>query len=665
MNPFARFAAVFVLTTSLLVVCAGPLLAIDYYVNGTNGNDANSGLSADNAWKTITHAVSSAEATVSALAIIHIAEGTYSASMNGETFPIDVKSYTTLQGADKEATVLDAEYLALHVILCRYREGVQLRSLSIVGGAHAPCQDGVEDGGGGVICHYSSLTIEDCVIAGNYASSSSGHAGGILCTNCDLTIVSCVISDNEAMVCPYPYSGFGTGGIRCQNSTVEIMSSEIQRNTYGGIFTRGSSLWIEDSRICDNRWGDAINANDCTLISCDISRNRHGKPICAKVFMSKCLIQDNWFNDSGGIAPCDGSVIEDCAFVGNFGQGSTDIIWTWDSALRFTRCIFESNDCDSGSLVAIWSHYRSVKDEVIFEDCLFDGGGIETPPSYVLYLSGGPVWDHEEVEDYEAPAITVKGCTFTGNVNVFTNRIKGETWELDISDCAISGNRGQLFGTRSDDPLLPEDYCTIRNSCLQEEFDGEGNFVADPMFASGPLGDYYLSSVEAGQEADSPCIDAGSTSASIAGVSNLTTRTDGAFDTGIVDIGYHYSATPATIDCHTSSAGEPLAPGDTLSASISIENAGLPLWVDVYAGFILPDGSIYCITPDGFTPDLVPWAPTSHLPTDFASPHIAVFHGLVPGGLPEGTYTFAAALSLTGAFRPIGDIAFASFAVSR
>jgi len=98
------------------------------------------------------------------------------------------------------------------------------------------------------------------------------------------------------------------------------------------------------------------------------------------------------------------------------------------------------------------------------------------------------------------------------------------------------------------------------------------NIVGDPLFAPGPLGDYYLSSVEAGQDADSPCIDAGSTSASIAGASFLTTRTDNAFDTGIVDIGYHYPATPPTIEASIGTAGassldvQLSQPGDALGA---------------------------------------------------------------------------------------------------
>jgi len=53
------------------------------------------------------------------------------------------------------------------------------------------------------------------------------------------------------------------------------------------------------------------------------------------------------------------------------------------------------------------------------------------------------------------------------------------------------------------------------------------------MFVSGPQGEYYL-------DPDSPCIDAGSRSASEAGLSDRTTQADGKPDTGTVDMGFHY-----------------------------------------------------------------------------------------------------------------------------
>ena len=62
------------------------------------------------------------------------------------------------------------------------------------------------------------------------------------------------------------------------------------------------------------------------------------------------------------------------------------------------------------------------------------------------------------------------------------------------------------------------------------------NISTDPCFIAG----YYLSQVAAGQLVTSPCVDAGSDSASVLDMNGYTTRTDGNTDSGIVDMGYHY-----------------------------------------------------------------------------------------------------------------------------
>jgi hypothetical protein len=60
---------------------------------------------------------------------------------------------------------------------------------------------------------------------------------------------------------------------------------------------------------------------------------------------------------------------------------------------------------------------------------------------------------------------------------------------------------------------------------------------ADPLFVTGPQGNYYLSQIAAGQGTDSPCVDTGDpASHMIVG----TTRTDEVPDSGVVDMGYHY-----------------------------------------------------------------------------------------------------------------------------
>ncbi len=71
---------------------------------------------------------------------------------------------------------------------------------------------------------------------------------------------------------------------------------------------------------------------------------------------------------------------------------------------------------------------------------------------------------------------------------------------------------------------------------------GSHNINADPCFAFE--GSYFLSQIAAGQDVNSLCVNAGSgdvTSPDI-NLAGYTTRTDSIPDSGIVDMGYHYSA---------------------------------------------------------------------------------------------------------------------------
>lgn len=68
---------------------------------------------------------------------------------------------------------------------------------------------------------------------------------------------------------------------------------------------------------------------------------------------------------------------------------------------------------------------------------------------------------------------------------------------------------------------------------------GTGNISSDPLFVNAAAADFHLSHVAAGQGADSPAINAGSTTAAALGLDTKTTRTDSIDDAGIVDLGFH------------------------------------------------------------------------------------------------------------------------------
>jgi len=191
----------------------------------------------------------------------------------------------------------------------------------------------------------------------------------------------------------------------------------------------------------------------------------------------------------------------------------------------------------------------------------------------------------------EGAAMFIQFCTAAMTNNSIINNSAGnrgggfycDFTTLTITDTIFWGNSG--IGS---DSMAIFSSSTVNISYSDVE-DGQGsNYVqsgsvlnwgpgmidSDPLFVTGPRGDYYLSQVASGQASDSPCVHNGSDLAENICVDTLdvptcmnqmTTRTDHVYDGGQVDIGYHYSPpnTPPTavadLSCLPSSGTLPFA----------------------------------------------------------------------------------------------------------
>ncbi|MBN1592797.1 MAG: DUF1565 domain-containing protein [Candidatus Coatesbacteria bacterium] len=144
--------------------------ATDYYVDAVAGDDANDG-SENSPWRTITHALSSVAATEGRPVAVHVAAGRYAFTTNGESFPLNMRSWVSLSGEDCETTILDAEELA-GVISCEAISGGCIERFTITGGCALS--------GAGIRCSGSSPVVRDNAITGNHAENGSG-GGHIPC----------------------------------------------------------------------------------------------------------------------------------------------------------------------------------------------------------------------------------------------------------------------------------------------------------------------------------------------------------------------------------------------------------------------------------------------------------------------------------------------------
>ena len=242
------------------------------------------------------------------------------------------------------------------------------------------------------------------------------------------------------------------------------------------------------------------------------------------------LIEANTALENGGGICCRGGavpLIESNTIDGNWawlGGG----LYSVDASPTISGNLLIDNSSDNGGGI-----------------CCNGSGSPRISGNQILYnhcTNGGGIWCHGpaaliennliyyNIVDYDGGAIhcsapvEITFCTITGNI-------------ADSNGGGVSGS-GTVVHTIFSNNLWKDIHgeFNVTWSCVHN-VPGEGNFSADPLFVTGPGGDFYLSQTAAGQAADSPCVDAGDPAG---GMIEGTTRTDLVQDAGIVDTGFHY-----------------------------------------------------------------------------------------------------------------------------
>ncbi len=303
------------------------------------------------------------------------------------------------------------------------------------------------------------------------------------------------------------------GGIQCHNSSPTITDNIITRNghtggqyfyPFGGIYAYNGS-----PTICQN----SITFNAST---------RPGAGILC--YNGTPLIADNWIFDNqtmmefgfakgGGIsagsdAIITGNVIEENSADSMFDESSGGGI---HGGGHIENNVIRNNRADYGDGIFICQGV--VRNNLFIDDGLCCEENIN-------FLGKGAM----EIDGNIIPDILIVNEEST----ILSNTIV--TGEITLgSDAALVLRHSNI--------VQGEAAITVNGGASYDW--GPGMISADPLFVNGPLGDYYLSQVAAGQAMDSPCIDAGDPNTETPmGV----TRTDGYPDEGITDIGYHYPA---------------------------------------------------------------------------------------------------------------------------
>ncbi|OVE80494.1 hypothetical protein BVY01_00145 [bacterium I07] len=195
-------------------------IAADLYVNAI-GDDANSGLSAFEPLHTISSAFVKILADQANPRTIFLADGLYSPSSNGETFPLLIPSHITLSGASQNEVILDPESDRIDVLHMDQTMGIGAENLTLTGGRR------------GIWCWDSSPNLSDLMITKN-------RNGCIISENSRPKLSNVTIKENGP--------GYRGGGILFYNSTA-IFDTEYRCSIFDNEAAEGSDLYSGDSRI--------------------------------------------------------------------------------------------------------------------------------------------------------------------------------------------------------------------------------------------------------------------------------------------------------------------------------------------------------------------------------------------------------------------------------
>lgn len=206
----------------------------DLYVNPNSGDNNNSGITPEEPLKTIAYANSLIKSDSMNKNIIHLANGLYSKSSNGEALPIGTRSFVSIIGQSQVSTIIDAEHETYFYRGFGLMHHCRLENVTLIHGKGAFYSEDFD------FATFRNITLKD---GGNKAHSGFAIGG------CDsLKITNMKIFDIEGS-CPLGISNNHYNSIKSFNiENCSIENNKPGENPYqtnqigGGVSISGSGI---------------------------------------------------------------------------------------------------------------------------------------------------------------------------------------------------------------------------------------------------------------------------------------------------------------------------------------------------------------------------------------------------------------------------------------
>lgn len=494
--------------------------------NAINGGNYTVGLNVQNA---ITAAVANSATEVN----VYFAGGTYTTT--NQISIVSIKIPVRLSGgylgtADNSFERSESETVFKRVTYnIRFIRAASLPSLVIEGitfqGGYVAYDAAM---GGAIYCDSSTTVISNCVFTSNaYKTTTNdprkvgkhGGGGAIAAINSgSLLIDNCKFDKNYAS---------NNGGYCCSFGAAVLaykVNIAVRNSTFTGNYMNGSS-----GR--QTYFGAAIGTEhgNVEIYNCTFTGN---------------YIQGSWYSPGGAsggalsIRNPGTFKMSDSVFTGNYvASGSSTTFpyaagiillddWRTSGGLATSvieRCVFDSRTIPG-----------TISSRPAQSDFLLSGGRLFMTNCLFFAARGNGTYGNYSVRNHG-------GIAYSGNTSKYYgydgySSVTCASSEMELVNCTIADGKGygvaSLGGSLS--KMMNSISCghtvsgahnvaSIEYSCLQEEHEGEGNFVADPLWTGAPyyhlitrakngyIQDGWFGGTFAGEksEVSSPCIDAG------------------------------------------------------------------------------------------------------------------------------------------------------------